>query len=361
MLGFFIAFAVKLPVVPVHTWLPDAHTEAPTAGSIILAGLMLKTGAYGILRFIVPLFPTRRAICSGRHGLGSDRHPVRRDRRFRPDRPEEAGRLYQRKPPRFRSPRHLCLEPAGASGCRRADDLPRAQHGRRSSSWSARCRYACTRANWTGWADCGRRRRGSGGAGLFFAMASLGLPGLGDFVGEFLVLIGTYRVSPTLAVLAATGVSGRHILRAEDRTTGVPRPQPAKTGRFRTSPLREMAGGRRAQPQPALDRAVPETRAQHPCRDHGFRPPAEAAARSLGVSSDVHGSDSPAADPDPRSGVDRGHGRDRGQAQPRRPAGLTVVGLSAALVSLWPAAAEAPRQVTDLLSSTGTPCSLLGF
>ena len=57
MLGFFVAFAVKLPVVPVHTWLPDAHTEAPTAGSVILAGLLLKTGAYGLLRFVVPLFP----------------------------------------------------------------------------------------------------------------------------------------------------------------------------------------------------------------------------------------------------------------------------------------------------------------
>ena len=57
MLGFFVAFAVKLPVVVLHTWLPDAHTEAPTAGSVILAGLLLKTGAYGLLRFVVPLFP----------------------------------------------------------------------------------------------------------------------------------------------------------------------------------------------------------------------------------------------------------------------------------------------------------------
>jgi len=57
MLGFFVAFAVKLSTVPVHTWLPDAHTEAPTAGSVILAGLVLKAGAYGLLRFTVPLFP----------------------------------------------------------------------------------------------------------------------------------------------------------------------------------------------------------------------------------------------------------------------------------------------------------------
>ncbi len=57
MLAFLAAFLVKLPAVPFHTWLPDAHTEAPTGGSVILAGLLLKTGAYGILRFAVPLFP----------------------------------------------------------------------------------------------------------------------------------------------------------------------------------------------------------------------------------------------------------------------------------------------------------------
>jgi NADH-quinone oxidoreductase subunit M len=56
-LAFFLAFAIKVPVFPLHTWLPDAHTEAPTAGSVILAGVMLKLGTYGILRFCVPLFP----------------------------------------------------------------------------------------------------------------------------------------------------------------------------------------------------------------------------------------------------------------------------------------------------------------
>jgi len=55
--AFFLAFAIKVPVFPLHTWLPDAHTEAPTAGSVILAGVMLKLGTYGILRFCVPLFP----------------------------------------------------------------------------------------------------------------------------------------------------------------------------------------------------------------------------------------------------------------------------------------------------------------
>src|SRR5688572_1728618 len=61
MLGFLAAFIVKLPVVPFHSWLPDAHSEAPTAGSLILAGLLLKTGAYGLIRFVLPLFPEASA------------------------------------------------------------------------------------------------------------------------------------------------------------------------------------------------------------------------------------------------------------------------------------------------------------
>jgi NADH-quinone oxidoreductase subunit M len=72
MLGFFVAFAVKLPMFPLHTWLPDAHTEAPTAGSVILAGLLLKTGAYGLLRFVMPLFPAAaRAFAPVAIGTGT--------------------------------------------------------------------------------------------------------------------------------------------------------------------------------------------------------------------------------------------------------------------------------------------------
>ena len=56
-LGFFLAFAIKVPMWPVHTWLPDAHTEAPTAGSVILAGVLLKLGGYGLIRMNLPLFP----------------------------------------------------------------------------------------------------------------------------------------------------------------------------------------------------------------------------------------------------------------------------------------------------------------
>src|SRR5213078_520360 len=56
--AFFLAFAIKVPMFPFHTWLPDAHVEAPTAGSVLLAGVLLKMGTYGFLRFALPLFPT---------------------------------------------------------------------------------------------------------------------------------------------------------------------------------------------------------------------------------------------------------------------------------------------------------------
>jgi NADH-quinone oxidoreductase subunit M len=63
-LGFFIAFAIKVPIFPLHTWLPDAHVEAPTAGSVMLASVMLKMGTYGLLRFCVPLFPNAARECA---------------------------------------------------------------------------------------------------------------------------------------------------------------------------------------------------------------------------------------------------------------------------------------------------------
>jgi len=64
-LAFFVAFAIKVPLFPLHTWLPDAHVEAPTAGSVMLASVMLKMGTYGLLRFCVPMFPNAAHTCSG--------------------------------------------------------------------------------------------------------------------------------------------------------------------------------------------------------------------------------------------------------------------------------------------------------
>ena len=64
-LAFFVSFAIKVPLFPVHTWLPDAHVQAPTAGSVILAGVLLKMGTYGLLRFNLPLFPQSSVYFSG--------------------------------------------------------------------------------------------------------------------------------------------------------------------------------------------------------------------------------------------------------------------------------------------------------
>ena len=66
-LAFALAFAIKVPLFPFHTWLPDAHVEAPTAGSVILAGVLLKMGTYGLLRFAFPLFPRRGAVLRAVH------------------------------------------------------------------------------------------------------------------------------------------------------------------------------------------------------------------------------------------------------------------------------------------------------
>ncbi|MGA4814584.1 proton-conducting transporter membrane subunit [Pseudomonas aeruginosa] len=87
MLGFFIAFAVKMPVVPLHGWLPDAHAQAPTAGSVDLAGILLKTAAYGLLRFCAAAVPRTPPPNSRRSPCGwAYRYLLRRVDGLRPDR-----------------------------------------------------------------------------------------------------------------------------------------------------------------------------------------------------------------------------------------------------------------------------------
>jgi NADH-quinone oxidoreductase subunit M len=79
--AFALAFAIKVPIFPFHTWLPAAHVQAPTAGSVILAGVLLKMGTYGFLRFALPLFPARRRADHGDalHGARGDRHHLHGD------------------------------------------------------------------------------------------------------------------------------------------------------------------------------------------------------------------------------------------------------------------------------------------
>jgi NADH-quinone oxidoreductase subunit M len=206
MLGFFVAFAVKLPAVPLHTWLPDAHTEAPTAGSVILAGLLLKTGAYGLLRFAIPLFPhaahefTPVALVLAVIGIiyGAVMAFSQTD----------VKRLVA-----YTSVSHLGFVLLGIFSWN-----PLALHG-------AIMTMICHGLSTGGlfilvgglqerihtrdlgkmgglWAVAPRL----GGATLFFSLASLGLPGMGDFVGEILVLLGSYKVSIPITVVASLGI-----------------------------------------------------------------------------------------------------------------------------------------------------------
>jgi NADH-quinone oxidoreductase subunit M len=205
MLGFFVAFAVKLPVVGLHTWLPDAHAEAPTAGSVHLAGLVLKVGAYGLLRFTVPLFPAAAArFAPIAMALGA------------------AGILYGalvaygqtdlKRLVAYTSVSHMgfvligvfAWNPLALQGAL----VVMLAHGVSTSALfvlagdlSARLHTRDMSRMGGLWAIAPRM----GGFTLLFALASLGLPGLGNFVGEILVIVGTWRVSPAIAAIASVG------------------------------------------------------------------------------------------------------------------------------------------------------------
>src|SRR6185503_5614264 len=184
---------VKLPAIPLHSWLPDAHSEAPTAGSVILAGLLLKTGAYGLLRFIIPLFPEAAveiapwAMLLGVIGIlyGAVLAFAQTDLK----------RLVA-----YTSVSHMGFVLLGVFALNeiamQGALIQILAHGISTGALfvlvGALDERIHTRNldNMGGlWAVVPRM----GAVTMLFALASLGLPCLGNFVGEFLVLFGAYR------------------------------------------------------------------------------------------------------------------------------------------------------------------------
>jgi NADH-quinone oxidoreductase subunit M len=205
-LGFAVAFAVKVPAFPFHTWLPDAHTEAPTAGSVALAGVLLKLGTYGFIRFGLYLFPEATVwfapvmITVGTIGIVYGGVVAAMQRNLK--------RLVA-----YSSVAHMgfcilgifVLTTEGIQG----SILQMVNHGVITGGlfillgylYNRRHTYEIARLS-------GIQSVAPVFAGLFtfFMLASIGVPGLSGFVGEFLVLVGTFVAHRWWAVVAATGV-----------------------------------------------------------------------------------------------------------------------------------------------------------
>ncbi len=206
MLGFLAAFAVKLPVVPFHTWLPDAHSQAPTAGSLILAGLLLKTGAYGLLRFIIPLFREQAlviapwAMAIGVFGIiyGAILAFSQTDLK----------RLVA-----YTSVSHMGFIMLGVFSfnelAAQGVVMQMITHGISTGALFILAGFIYERIHTRDITRMGGFWKSMpflGACGLVFAMASLGLPGLGNFVAEFLTLVGAWQATHKLTIIATIGL-----------------------------------------------------------------------------------------------------------------------------------------------------------
>lgn len=206
MLAFFAAFAVKLPAFPVHTWLPDAHTEAPTAGSVILAGLLLKTGGYGLIRFVIPLFPEASLnfapIAFVLAVIGIIYGAVL-----------AFGQTDIKRLVAYTSVSHMGFVLLGVYAWNelalQGALVLMVCHGVSTGALfmiAGALQERLHSRDITGMGGFWMSAPKMGAAMLVFALASLGLPGLGNFTGEFLVLLGVFSVSPESAVFAASGL-----------------------------------------------------------------------------------------------------------------------------------------------------------
>ncbi len=206
MLGFFIAFLVKLPGFPVHNWLPDAHTQAPTPGSVILAGILLKTGAYGLLRFIFPLFP-EAALTFTPFALVIAVVSVLYAAKMAFAQ-NDLKRLIA-----YSSISHMGFVTLGIFSWNalalQGTLLQMVAHGLSSAGLFAMAGAIQLRLHTRALDEMGgmwSHAPRMAAIALFFAIAALGLPGLGNFVGEFLILLGSFQVHPIAAIFAGLGM-----------------------------------------------------------------------------------------------------------------------------------------------------------
>ncbi len=205
-LAFVLAFSVKVPVFPVHTWLPDAHTEAPTAGSVILAGVMLKLGTYGFLRFGLYLFPEAAVwfapvmMILGAVGIiyGAVAATMQKDLK----------RLVA-----YSSVAHLGFIVLGTFAITTesltGSVMQMVNHGLSTGALFFLVGWMYERRHTREIAQLGGIQKSApifAAAFTLVMMSSVGLPGLNGFVGEFLILLGAWMANPWVTAIAATGV-----------------------------------------------------------------------------------------------------------------------------------------------------------
>ena len=206
MLGFFVAFATKLPSAPFHTWLPDAHTQAPTAGSVILAGILLKTGAYGLIRFAVPLFPeASRDFASWGMALGAVSVLYGGVMAFSQS---DFKRLVA-----YSSIAHMGFVLLGVYAFNehglQGAVMTMVAHGFSTAALFMMAGALQQRLHTREMGDMGGlwvHAPRMGAMTMFFVVASVGMPGLGNFVGEFLALLGAFQANVPLTVAATIGI-----------------------------------------------------------------------------------------------------------------------------------------------------------
>lgn len=208
--AFALSFAIKVPLFPLHTWLPDAHVEAPTAGSVILAGVLLKMGTYGLIRFNLPLFPdavkvfapyiTTLAVIGIIYGALVAM--VQKD---------------MKKLVAYSSVSHLGFVVLGIFGLTvesiQGAIIQMVNHGLSTGALFLLVGYIYERTHTREIADYGGIAKivpVYATILLIVSLSSIGVPGLNGFVGEFLILVGSFKspllVSPYFSIIAASGV-----------------------------------------------------------------------------------------------------------------------------------------------------------